>query len=394
MELTSSGDLVMYRYKVEISLNQLNGRAIKTRDKKRIIQLLLEANFGQAGANIVTDFAANLITTKKLNLPSQRFKVQFRAEDEDTPGPKAGRYYVDLILEDNFTVSQLIDHLTSSNTNTMISNREAIIQALNIIVGHNLKAPAHIASLGANRHHDWSAPAPAERISLGTGLLAIRGFFLSVRAATARVLLNVQVKHSPFYETGSLDRLMTLFIQSNGPNKFRLAKYIEGVSVNIIHIANRNRAGQQIKRMKTIWGLATQTDGERLARRPRVHSYGAGPKDVQFWVESTGKYVSVFDHFQQTYNITITDTKLPVVNVGNKANPSYLPAQVCQIEPGEPFRAELLPAQTQSMIRFAVRKPAMNAHSITNEGVTLLNLNQGLNPTHVSISSWKAPLQS
>ena len=94
----------------------------------------------------------------------------------------------------------------------MISNREAIIQALNIIIGHNPKAAAEIASLGANRHHDLNSLAPAECISLGTGLLAIRGFFLSVRSATARLLLNVQVKHAPLYQKGPLDRLMTLVI--------------------------------------------------------------------------------------------------------------------------------------------------------------------------------------
>ena len=84
MELTSTADLVMYRYKIEISQNQLNGRSNKARDKKRVIQLLLEANFPGAGAHITSDFAHNLITTKKLNIPPQRFKVTFRTEDEDT----------------------------------------------------------------------------------------------------------------------------------------------------------------------------------------------------------------------------------------------------------------------------------------------------------------------
>ncbi|KAJ9601979.1 hypothetical protein H2200_013538 [Cladophialophora chaetospira] len=381
MQLTSSGTLLLHRYKIEFSKNQVNGQDIKPKDKKRIVQLLLQDNFRGDGPTIATDFRGNLISTKRLSVRPEGYRVTYLAEDEDTPRPNAGRYRIDLLLDSTFTVADLVNYLTSSNASAVITTREEIIQALNIIIGHNTKAPAQIISLGANRHYDWNA-APAERMSLGTGLLAIRGFFLSVRAATARILLNVQVKHAPFYEPGSLDRLMSLFIQSNGPNKVRLSKYIERLSINVTHIVSKNRAGQQIKRMKTIWGLATQEDGRRSLHPSIVRSNGAGPKDVQFWMESSGKYITVFDHFRQTYHVDIADASLPVINVGNREKPSYLPAQVCLIEPGQPFKAELLPSQTQSMIRFAVRKPANNAQSLVNEGVRMIMLNQTPNPTH------------
>ena len=288
-----------------------------------------------------------------------------------------------LVLDKSFTVAELVDYLTSSNAAAMISSQEDVIQALNIIVGHNPKAATRIASLGSSRHHDWQA-AQSERIDLGAGLLAIRGFFLSVRSATGRLLLNVQVKHAPFYQTGSLVQLMTLFMQSNGPNKAKLQRYLKGLSVNVTHIVNRNAAGQQIRRMKTIWGLATERDGESLPRPPVVRSFGAGPKHVEFAADSSGQYISVYKHFSRTYNLDNLNDTLPVVNVGTVEKPSYLPAEVCQIGPCEPFRKELSPEQTKNMIRFAVRKPADNARSLVQEGVALLNLNQSANPTHVS----------
>lgn len=72
------------------------------------------------------------------------------------------------------------------------------------------------------------------------------------------------------------------------------------------------------------------------------------------------------------YNITINDPGLPVVNVGSREKPSYLLAQVCLVIPGQPSKAQLSPAQTQQMIRFAVLKPVQNAASIITSGVPMI----------------------
>lgn len=58
---------------------------------------------------------------------------------------------------------------------------------------------------------------------------------------------------------------------------------------------------------------------------------------------------------------SISNPNLPVVNTGNRENPSYLPAEVCIVMPGQNSQSKLDPAQTQQMIRFAVRKPWENA---------------------------------
>lgn len=72
----------------------------------------------------------------------------------------------------------------------------------------------------------------------------------------------------------------------------------------------------------------------------------------------------------------------PVVNVGNRENPSYLPAEVCLILPGQTVKRRLSPNQTQNMITFACRKPFENANSIIGDGKAVL----GLNPAATSIA--------
>jgi hypothetical protein len=72
----------------------------------------------------------------------------------------------------------------------------------------------------------------------------------------------------------------------------------------------------------------------------------------------------------------------PVVNVGNRENPNYLPAEVCQVLPGQTIKRRLSPEQTQVMITFACRKPFENAGSIVGDGKAVL----GINPTANSVA--------
>ena len=76
-----------------------------------------------------------------------------------------------------------------------------------------------------------------------------------------------------------------------------------------------------------------------------------------------------------------------VVNVGPRDNPSYLPADVCRVVPGQPSSAKLTAFQTSKMIDFAVRKPAQNAQSVVTNGARMLALASPTNATLVSKSN-------
>lgn len=82
------------------------------------------------------------------------------------------------------------------------------------------------------------------------------------------------------------------------------------------------------------------------------------------------------------YGKTIRNPNLLVVNVGSRENPSYLPAQVYEVLPGQPAMAKLSPQQTSQMMRFAVRRPTLNAQAIIASGGRLLGF-EPTNPTLV-----------
>lgn len=70
------------------------------------------------------------------------------------------------------------------------------------------------------------------------------------------------------------------------------------------------------------------------------------------------------------------DASLPVVNLGNRENPRYFPAEVCDVMPGQSSRSKLDPNQTLNMIKFAVRKPWENANSIAQDGLGTIGLSE------------------
>ena len=79
------------------------------------------------------------------------------------------------------------------------------------------------------------------------------------------------------------------------------------------------------------------------------------------------------------------DENLPVVNVGNREHPCYLPSEACQVLPGQPLGKKLSPDETRLMIEFACRQPKANADSIMGEGRKILCLTPPKNAKLVSV---------
>ena len=330
--LSTKKDLEFYRYSVSIAPDS-RGKVPVGKRARRILQLLLEEHFLPYEHNLATDFKSTLICLTELDLENDIFEVTYRSEEEDVPPPNATQFRCRIQLTGSLTLSELTNHLTSTQAGLMFGSKDEIIQALNIVLGHHPKDEPSIATIAANRHFNMNAGAQ-DRMSLGAGLQVIRGFFMSVRAVTARVLVNVQIKNMAFYDEGPLDKMMQAFMSANGTNPVRLLGFIKKLSVDVTHIVRKNSRGQRVPRIKAIQGFATKDDGRNLSHPPRVPQFGAGAKEVQFFLNSSpvassgssapatggsgkkgknitrtgppppppsaGRYISVFDFFKQS----------------------------------------------------------------------------------------------
>lgn len=427
VELMPHPSLTLYSYDISDIKPEVAGKK-----STQVIRLMINeaSELTEYRNDMVTDFKSTLISRKKLKMEGNEMTilVTYRNEGEDDPKERATQYKVTVKYTKTLNVGDLLSYLTATDPSILYDNKLDMIQALNIFLKHYAKSTNNLATIGASKTFSMSGNAGST--DLGRGLVALRGFFTSVRAATNRVLVNINVSHGAFYHEGHLTRLMESFdMRYNDRGMRALEKFLKRVRVRTTHLKEKkNRKGEVVHRVKPIMGLAKKTDGRQLAHPPRVKEFGAGPKNVQFWLEDkptsaapsssvpgadpsqatpkkkgkgrggkgktetagpqpaesgTGRYVSVHDHFKNTYGIQTGDD-YPVINVGSDHNPSYLPAEVCIVLPGQSAMAKLSGDQTRNMINFAVRGPWMNAESIVENGLRTGGLSSQTNPLLVS----------
>ncbi|KAL1394200.1 putative RNA interference and gene silencing protein [Phyllosticta capitalensis] len=389
-ELITKKDVPVYRYDILVAPEE------KGKKHEQLVKLFL-AELKLASTGIVTDFKSTLILPEKLERDDITLDIMYRAEGQDEPLPNARQYKVRAKYIQTHSFAEVVNFATSSDMGTQFPDQGPSIQALNIFFNHHAKSTDGLTAVGRKA---FSIGPGAQRLDLGHGLYAMRGFYSSVRMATCRILVNVNVSYAAFFQDIPLENLM----QKHGvENKYRLEKFLKKLKIRTTHLPEkRNKSGQIVPRVKTISAFANKFDGRQLAHPPKVKAHGAGPKDVEFWMDSTpqtsqgskkgakgkenekaasgGRYISVYDFFVQTYNRRIKDPSLPVVNVGTIDNPSYLPAEVGIVMPGQPSKSKLDPDQTQRMITAAVRRPYENAALIVNEGHQTVGLTQEENP--------------
>ncbi|GKZ75450.1 hypothetical protein AnigIFM56816_000103 [Aspergillus niger] len=407
-ELKSVGKQ-LYRYHIDISGDSA-GRKPAGKKARHVVRLFLEEHFAQFRNSVVTDYVSTLIANQKILVEQEaaEYDVRYRDEYEDEYPEDPKVYRVRCQFTGTLNPSDLLNYLTSSDAAAMFASKADVIQAMNIILGFQPKTDPTIASVGANKHYAICG-GREEKYSLGDGLEALRGFFVSVRAATSRLLVNVQVKYVACYQEGPLAHIFGLYEPFRPREINNLRRFIRTLRVQVTHIKKTNKKGQAIPRFKRIAGVAVPRDGASQPMPPKVPRLGAGPKEVEFFLDApgqqpsasqqtsrskkgkkpvkagpqpAGRYISVADFFLQKYNIQC-DPKMPVVNVGTRENPSYLPVEVCEVVPGQQANTKLTPNQTRNMLNFAVRSPPHNAQSIAAQGTDVLGLGASPNPTLV-----------
>lgn len=275
-----------------------------------------------------------------------------------------------------------------------------VIDALGVILGHIPRADDNVVVVGSGR---FFAAAPGRkdegRMPPDSLLTILRGYFQSVRPATGRLLLNVNVTHGIFRADSTLLKLFT----DKGVDKIQ--KILEGGNRDPIFERNAtvidkflHRAkvsvrapmlkGQRIQRFMS--GLAKKNDGRNEEHAPRfreMESDFRGPYTTKFYLRKPAAgpkgaivpglkyddYNTVAEYFQKRYRI-VADAKLPLVNLGTRDRPEYMLAELCDIVPGQPMKARLTPSEQDAMIKFACRSPPENAISLTTKGRGLLCL--------------------
>lgn len=276
-QLLVDNRLVFYQYDIEIQPEAVG------RKRARIIELFFQRPESIAMSDrICSDFKSTLLSRVLLNDDFVACNIVYRSEFESQPGPRATAFQLRLRHKKTLPVRRFLESLTTTNLAMASDDKDALIQAFNIFLNHYAKSHGNLVTIGSK-----TFPRDTVGRELGGGLMAVRGFFSSVRAATGRILVNVNVCCSAFYQPGPLVRLMaTHGVQ----DKYRLEQLLRGARVKTSH--------REPSRIRTITALASPNDGRGSNQpRPQVSKFGAGPNQVMFWFQDRQRYVTVSEFF-------------------------------------------------------------------------------------------------
>ncbi|KAL8697535.1 MAG: hypothetical protein Q9224_002263, partial [Gallowayella concinna] len=139
----------------------------------------------------------------------------------------------------------------------------------------------------------------------------------------------------------SLAGLMKSFLKADANNLHGLETYLRGLRVQVRQDQEKN-AGSDSSKGKAIKGLARPDDGQKSSSPPRVRRYGGNSMEVEFYNARNRKYLTVFEYFQDHKGQPIREANLPLVNVGTRSNPTYIPPGFCIVLEGHEQNSSVL----------------------------------------------------
>ncbi|MCJ1248207.1 hypothetical protein MMC30_005424 [Trapelia coarctata] len=367
-------DLELFRYTV-ITMPEEK----QSRRRRRFIEILIEtSDYLQAlgTANVATDWKSLIITTKKLDLgPDNRRegKILFKEvgqgatphqRAQSTPLPK-NHPLVTVQSSGSFRVKELMDYLAAPNGQVRNERKEDIIQAMNIVMS---RWPSVAAGIVAHKSGNKFFPLVPEPEQLSGGLVAMNGYYSSVRTSIQRLLLNVNSITSAFYRSGPLLSVMRGYRDLHGNDLRKLQRFLKGVRVKLTHL--------EPPKERVIFGFASR-EGDGVL--------GANSEEARFdWQKDENKSetirVTVKQFYKEHYKRNLDVPLAPVINVGNAAHPILVPPEVCEVLPGQVSSSKLLGKQTEKMVEAACREPIVNQNLINGEGLRVMGLNQPRGP--------------
>ncbi|KIJ59485.1 hypothetical protein HYDPIDRAFT_118463 [Hydnomerulius pinastri MD-312] len=354
---------IVYDYHVEIApttdINRIKARLF------RLLEQSTHPGWQELVPFIAHDGSARLVSAKKLPQPLD-VPVVFLEEGETQPRTRAKTYMVSIVSSGELDTRKLTD-FTDGKPESRDYDFAPLVGAYNLVLQYHASHTG--VRVGKNRYF---FPSDARQpLELSPGVEAWRGFFLSARPVYKELMVNVGVCMTAFYKPGNLaDAIQEFGRMSNGAVLRRLAQKLKVTTSHLGYL--------QTKPLKKIMDTTSKNT--------------FFPCD-----EFKSPKMSVADYFKRKYKKTLKFPDLPVVDIAgpNAKHPIYVPPEMCEILPGQPFRGKLNDKETSQMIRYACNPPAVNARTIVNQGLPTLGLtvpNQTLQNFGLTVSSEMAKI--
>ncbi|KAF3937824.1 hypothetical protein ABW19_dt0206716 [Dactylella cylindrospora] len=348
-------DLIVYVYELKITPDEQKKKA----NLKRVIQLFIRQNL--ANHVVATDWSSKIFAPKKLPeklIPEAGVKVKFFFEDETAATDRSKEYTVAMrpAKPSTLDIGELWSYVRGESDHKKqalnVKYSPPLVQALNIILAM-FPSQNHV-QFGKNSY--FVLPPEGVKYDIGGGLDAIQGFYASVRPGFDRILCNINVRTAAFVQERPLHEVMFAAFWMGEP-------------------ANRQFSPREMEQLTgMLFGVKVSLHHLQGVRKKTVFKVGPTNSDTEkFHCEEFGNaLISVKDYFLKKYKKRLLFPSLPVVNVGSKDRANWMPAELCTVAPGQPYKGNLESENTAELIKFACRPPTRNALTITSAGIKAL----------------------
>ena len=259
------------------------------------------------GTGVATDYASLLVTSTKLNLNSSNHKTftlkyydTELAEDPVTaPIGKPFKLQISPIGPLSFSdLVRFTDPDPDTSSHSDIADTWAV-RALNVVLASHPNKDSNVYRVGQNKFFRYPDQDAFSNYDLGGGLIAVRGYYSSVRFSTARTLLNLNSQCTPFYKTMNVREIVEEFQESFPGDWPALHHFLERLRVKMSYMKGPD--GTLLSRIRSIIGFShkmLRSDGTTNASGISEFNYGDAT-EIRFKLK--GRYpeatVSVKEYF-------------------------------------------------------------------------------------------------
>ncbi|KAJ7119645.1 Piwi-domain-containing protein [Mycena epipterygia] len=331
----------IFDYTVEIKpktdINRLKARIFFLLEESAVCKPLL--------GYIAHDRSQRLVSARRLPQPLD-ISVPFYEDGETGPRPGATVYVISIKFDKELDTASLAKHV-DGDVGSRDHNILPMMSALNLVLQqHPTRTGVRV---GKNKYF---FPTSSEPFRLSPGIVAFQGFYTSVRPTYKQLMVNVNNCMTAFIEPGNLAAALLAFNQNSRGAMPTLPKAFA-------------------KSMK----VTTRYLGFNM-RKPIKNIASTSARNTRFKCEEFGGgIISVESYFDRKYNIKLKyPADLPVIDIGSAKKSVFVPAELCEIEPGQAYRGKLNDVETAQMIKVACNPPRFNAEAITMQGFPALGL--------------------
>ncbi len=290
----------------------------RSRKRRQALALLFQhRDFRSVGHGVATDYASTIITSEELLLDKDGTKdyiVVYRETEDREPASNPIVYTFQLSYAGLVPTADLLRYLASTPEDPSdFAGKDDAIQAFNIIVTRTPNFNPGVFQSGNKKFFHYPAN-PATYDELGGGLIAVRGYYSSVRTSTLRTLLNVNTQTSPFYPAIDVVKLIK---QHGGADWLGLESFIHLLRVKTKYMKHQD--GTEAIKVKTILGFwqkrdyvfddkgkVVLDDKKKAVMRRDLTVRPLNSRQVSFECEEFGKRtITVENYFKKKYNITL-----------------------------------------------------------------------------------------